>query len=123
MTTPARSASLLAELARRLKAVPADRRAAELGRLDRAIAPTARTQRAGDDDSVDDAAWFTSRPTARERLRAPFPGEFSRAILKKLRKQLQPGQVLVVHVRVTRDANGRPAHRVRGVLAIDGGRA
>jgi hypothetical protein len=129
--------NLFAALAIRLRALPADRRAAAFTRADCALAasrpvPTVDTdetspapfsQRAGDDDHVPDGQWFAAHPTANERLRAPFPGEFRRGVLKKLRKQLRPGQVLVVALRVTRDANGRPHNRVRGILAVDGGNA
>jgi hypothetical protein len=65
-----------------------------------------------------DFEYFRCRPFARTRIRAPFPGEFSRRILKRGR-----GRQAVIIVAIDRDAAGEPERRARGVVFVDGGHA
>jgi len=71
-----------------------------------------------DHAAEDDIEFFHRRPYARTRIRAPFPGEFPRKLLR--RAQVRE---LVVLVAIERDANGQPMRRGRGVYFTDGGSA
>jgi hypothetical protein len=73
---------------------------------------------AADDTGESDHDFFAARPRARHRIRAAFPGEFPRKILKR-----GQGRTAVVIVAVERDASGRPTRRARGLVFPDGGRA
>jgi hypothetical protein len=75
-----------------------------------------------DDTGEDDRSFFTRRPEARHRFRAPFPDEFSAAILSEARTQARGREVLVMVV-TDRDASGRPSIRARGLVFLPEGSA
>jgi hypothetical protein len=74
---------------------------------------------APDDRAESDLDFFT-RTKARHRFRAPFPGEFSAAILSEARLNARGREVLVLVV-TDRDASGRPSTRARGLVCLPGG--
>jgi hypothetical protein len=81
--------------------------------------PSPAKLQAPDDRGESDHDYFTARPHARHRIRAAFPGEFPR----KLLKQGRGGRQAVVIVAIERDAAGRPIRRARSLVFPDGGRA
>ena len=75
-------------------------------------------QAAPDNSGESDFDYFTRRPHARHRIRAPFPREFPPEFLTH-----RDGGTPVITVVIERDARGRPTRRGRGICFIDGGRA
>jgi hypothetical protein len=75
-------------------------------------------QAAPDNTGESDFEYFTARPHARHRIRAAFPGEFPRKLLKE-----GNGRPAVVIVGMLRDDTGLPTTRVRSIVFPDGGRA
>lgn len=71
-----------------------------------------------DDRGESDFAFFTARPHARHRIRAPFPREFPPEFLTH-----RDGGTAVITVVIERDAAGRPTRRGRGIAFIPGGSA
>jgi hypothetical protein len=71
-----------------------------------------------DDRGEDDFAYFTARPHARHRIRAPFPSECPPEFLTH-----RDGGTAVITVVIERDPNGRPTRHARGIGFILGGRA
>jgi hypothetical protein len=65
-----------------------------------------------------DYDYFTARPWARHRIRAPFPNEFPDELLTH-----RDGGTAVITVVMERDTSGRPTRRARGIVFPEGGTA
>ena len=69
-------------------------------------------------DNESDFDFFTKHPFARHRIRAAFPNEFPRKLLKR-----GGGRPAVVIVGILRDDAGQPRTRVRSLVFPEGGHA
>jgi hypothetical protein len=88
------------------------------GGLDRSNTPNAAGPQAPGISGESDYDYFTARPHARHRIRAPFPDEFPLEFLTH-----RDGGTAVITVVMERDTAGRPTRRARGIAFIDGGTA
>jgi hypothetical protein len=69
------------------------------------------------DAAEDDVCWFRINRTSNSRTRHMVPGEFPFEL------DVPPGREPVVIVAVTRDKNGEPEHRARGLIFARSGHA